>query len=72
MIFNISVVNPNVLATLTSPAEVRGIGITQVVPDPVTAALPVVSEYQSLLKRYGKGAKPSYTSLKNFWRLKFW
>jgi len=28
--------------------------------------LPVVSEYQSLLKRYGKGAKPSYTSFEEF------
>ena len=66
MIFNISVVNPDVLSKLTSITEMRGVGITQVVPDPVTGVVPVVSEYQRILKRFGKGAAPSYTSFEEF------
>ncbi|MES2933585.1 MAG: ABC transporter substrate-binding protein [Pseudomonadota bacterium] len=66
MIFNISVVNPDVLSKLTSITEMRGVGITQVVPDPIAGVMPVVSEYQKILKRFGKGASPSYTSFEEF------
>ena len=66
IIFNISVVNPNNLTKLTSQAEMRGLRITQVVPDPVTDVIPVAKEYRKLLAQYGNGAQPSYTSFEEF------
>ncbi|MBC7498942.1 MAG: ABC transporter substrate-binding protein [Herminiimonas sp.] len=66
IIFNISVVNPAVLAKLVDGPQLRGVRITQVVPDPVSGVLPVAKEYQKILQRFGNGAAPSYTSFEEF------
>lgn len=66
IIFNISVVNPDVLLKLASPEKIRGVRITQVVPDPVSGVTPVAKEYQKILKAFGNGAAPSYTSFEEF------
>ena len=67
MIFNISVVNAQELARIGGSDSVRGVAITQVVPYPFSDVIPVVKEYQALLKQYGpKDAQPSYTSFEEF------
>lgn len=66
IIFNISVVNPTELSKLTGPSDMRGVRITQVVPDPVTGITAVGKEYQQILKRFGNGAAPSFTSFEEF------
>jgi ABC-type branched-subunit amino acid transport system substrate-binding protein len=67
LMFNISVVNAQELARLSGAEIVRGVAITQVVPYPFSDVIPVVKEYQALLKQYGpKDAKPSYTSFEEF------
>ena len=67
LMFNISVVNAQELARISGAETARGVAITQVVPYPFSDVIPVVKEYQALLKQYGpKDAKPSYTSFEEF------
>ena len=65
-IFNVSVVNPKVIASIAGNVDTRGFSIAQVVPDPMSNALPAAREYRALLARYGNGAEPSYTSFEEF------
>ena len=65
-IFNVSVVNPKVIASIAGNVDIRGFSIAQVVPDPMSNALPAAREYRALLARYGNGAEPSYTSFEEF------
>jgi branched-chain amino acid transport system substrate-binding protein len=66
LLFNISVVNAKELTRLVGSETVRGTGISQVMPYPFQAVLPVVKEYQELMKRYAPNAEISYTSLEEF------
>jgi len=46
--------------------KARGIVITQAVPFPFSATLPVVSQYQKLMKQYAPNEPLSYTTLEGF------
>lgn len=65
-LYNISVVNPAEIVRLAGLENARGLGISQVVPYPYQPKLPVVREYQQLLKKYAPGAEVNYTSFEEF------
>lgn len=65
-LFNISVVDPAEIVRLAGLAQAQGLGISQVVPYPYTPTLPVVREYQALLKKHAPGEAPNYTSFEEF------
>lgn len=66
-LFNISVVNAREIVKLIGVDDARGIGITQVMPNPNSFAVPVVREYQAAMKKYAPaGTELSYTSLEEF------
>jgi branched-chain amino acid transport system substrate-binding protein len=65
-LFNISVVDPAELVKLGGIDAVRGLGISQVVPYPYTPLLPVVRDFQALMKRYAPGAQINYTNFEEY------
>ena len=65
-LYNISVVNPAELVKLAGIKNAHGLGISQVVPYPYQPQLPVVREYQALLKTYAPEAEINYTSFEQF------
>lgn len=65
-LYNISVVDPAELVKLTGLKNAHGLGISQVVPYPYRPMLPVVREYQALLKKYAPDAEINYTSFEQF------
>jgi branched-chain amino acid transport system substrate-binding protein len=65
-LYNISVVDPAELVKLAGLRNAHGLGISQVVPYPYRPMLPVVREYQALLKKYAPGAEVNYTSFEQF------
>ncbi|WP_298212893.1 ABC transporter substrate-binding protein [Acidovorax sp.] len=65
-LYNISVANADELVKLAGLKNARGLGISQVVPYPYRPLLPVVREYQSLLKKYAPGAAINYISFEQF------
>lgn len=64
--YNISVVDPAELVKLAGLKNAHGLGISQVVPYPYMANLPVVREYQALLKQYAPKELINYTSFEEF------
>ncbi|WP_424192473.1 ABC transporter substrate-binding protein [Ampullimonas aquatilis] len=44
----------------------QGVGISQVMPFPWSTSVPIVKEYQDMLKKYGKEEAPSYYTLEGF------
>lgn len=65
-LYNISVVDPAELVKLAGLKNAHGLGISQVVPYPFMASLPVVREYQALLKKYAPSELVNYTSFEEF------
>ena len=65
-LYNISVVDPAELVKLAGLKNAHGLGISQVVPYPYMANLPVVREYQALLKKYAPKELVNYTSFEEF------
>ena len=65
-LYNISVVDPAELVKLAGLKNAHGLGISQVVPYPFTPTLPVIREYQDLLRRYAPGQHINYTSFEEF------
>lgn len=65
-LYNISVVDPAELVKLAGLKNVHGLGISQVVPYPFMANLPVVREYQALLQKYAPSELVNYTSFEEF------
>ena len=65
-LYNISVVDPAELVKLAGLKTAHGLGISQVVPYPYRPSLPVVREYQQLLKQYAPQAEINYTSFEQF------
>ena len=62
---NISFIGSEALArTLSEDGE--GVYVTQVVPFPEDASLPVVAEYQAALRRIDSSATPSFVSLEGY------
>jgi branched-chain amino acid transport system substrate-binding protein len=65
-LFGISTLSSAELAKEASPAILQGLGISQVLPFPFSATLPVVSEYQAQMSKYAKGTPYSYSSMEGF------
>jgi ABC-type branched-subunit amino acid transport system substrate-binding protein len=65
-LYNISVVDPVELVKLAGLKNAHGLGISQVVPFPYLPSLPVIREYQALLKKYAPGQHVNYTSFEEF------
>lgn len=65
-LYNISVVDPAELVRLAGLRHAHGLGISQVVPYPYRPLLPVVREYQALMRKYAPDADISYTSFEQF------
>ena len=65
-LYNISVVDPTELVKLAGLKNAHGLGISQVGPYPYRPQLPVVREYQTLLKKYAPDAEVNYTSFEQF------
>ena len=65
-LYNISVVDPAELVKLAGLKNAHGLGISQVVPYPYMPNLPVIREYQELLKKYAPGELVNYTSFEQF------
>ncbi|MEP6825560.1 MAG: ABC transporter substrate-binding protein [Ramlibacter sp.] len=65
-LYNISVVDPAELVKLAGLKNAHGLGISQVVPYPFMPNLPVIREYQELLKKYAPGELVNYTSFEQF------
>ena len=65
-LYNISVVDPAELVKLAGLENVHGLGISQVVPYPFSASMPVVRQYQELLAKYAPGEVVNYTSFEEF------
>lgn len=54
-IYALSFISPQTLADVAGEAKVRGMGISQVVPNPSSATLPVIKDYQDFIhKTFGK------------------
>ena len=65
-LYNISVVDPAEIVKIAGLKNAHGLGISQVVPYPYRPLLPVVREYQALLKKYAPDADINYTSFEQF------
>ena len=65
-LLNISVVDPAELVKLAGLKNAHGLGISQVVPYPYMANLPVIREYQELLKKYAPEQEVNYTNFEEF------
>lgn len=65
-LYNISVVDPAEIVKLAGLKNAHGLGISQVVPFPYQPNLPVVREYQALLKKYAPDEHVNYTSFEQF------
>jgi branched-chain amino acid transport system substrate-binding protein len=65
-LFNISVVDPAELVRLAGIEHARGLGISQVVPYPYQAALPVVREFHQLMQQHAPEAQVNYTNFEEF------
>lgn len=65
-LFNISVVDPAELVKLGGIDNVRGLGISQVVPYPYRLSMPVVREFHAALKKYAPKEEVNYTNFEEF------
>ena len=59
-------VDPAELVKLAGLKNAHGLGISQVVPYPYMANLPVIREYQELLKKYAPEQDVNYTNFEEF------
>jgi ABC-type branched-subunit amino acid transport system substrate-binding protein len=65
-IYLMSIVPPTDVIKTLGEAKARGIVISQAVPFPFSATLPLVDEYQRLMKQYAPGEPLSYSTLEGF------
>ncbi len=65
-LMNVSFVGTSALQASLTSQEASGIGVAQVVPFPWNERLPVVKEYQRLMRRYQGKAHFGFTSLEGF------
>ena len=65
-IYLMSIVPPADLLKTLGDAKARGIVIAQAVPYPYSATLPLVLEYQRLMKQYAPNEPLSFSSLEGF------
>lgn len=57
---------PAEIVRLAGLKNAHGLGISQGVPSPFMPGLPVVREYQALLRKYAPGELVNYTSFEQF------
>lgn len=70
-IYTLSFVTPDVLLAAAGEARIRGIGITQVVPNPNSTVLPLGKDFQTFLKSsYGKGMKANPLNFESYLNLR--
>jgi ABC-type branched-subunit amino acid transport system substrate-binding protein len=65
-LFCISTANVEGLARTVAPPVLQGVGMSQVMPFPYSATLPLVAEYQKLMNTYAKGTPYSYPTMEGF------
>lgn len=65
-LLNISVVDPAELVKLSGIENVRGLGISQVVPYPYQPSLPVVREFHEAMKKYAPDQAVNYTNFEEY------
>jgi branched-chain amino acid transport system substrate-binding protein len=65
-LYMMSVVPPGDVIKVAGEAKARGIVFTQAVPFPFSATLPLVSEYQKLMKEYAPNEPLSFSTLEGF------
>jgi branched-chain amino acid transport system substrate-binding protein len=65
-LFNISVVDPAELVKEGGLENVRGLGISQVVPYPYRRSMPVVREFHETLKKYAPKEEVNYTNFEEY------
>jgi len=65
-LYGVSVIDPQLILKIAGDSNVRGMGISQVVPYPFQPGLSVVREYLQLLQKYAPDASASYTSFEEF------
>jgi len=66
-IYTLSFVTAKPLAEIAGEARVRGIGISQVVPNPNSATMPLIKDFQTFIaSRYCKGVVPSPVALEAY------
>ncbi len=65
-LYLLSIVPPQDLVKAIGEQQARGIVISQVVPYPFSATLPLVAEYQKLMKQYAPNEPLSFSSLEGF------
>ncbi|MBL0726535.1 ABC transporter substrate-binding protein [Piscinibacter sp. HJYY11] len=65
-LFNISVVDPAELVKLGGIENVKGLGISQVVPYPYRQTIPVVREFHEAMKKYAPKDEVNYTNFEEF------
>ncbi|WP_374668612.1 ABC transporter substrate-binding protein [Ramlibacter sp.] len=66
MLLNISVVDPAEIVKLAGLKNAHGLGISQVVPYPFMANIPIIREYHELMRKYAPDETISYTSFEEF------
>ncbi len=65
-LYLLSIVPPQDLVKAVGEQKARGIVISQVVPYPFSATLPLVGEYQKMMKQYAPDEPLSFASLEGF------
>jgi branched-chain amino acid transport system substrate-binding protein len=66
-LYALSFVTPKLLAAAAGEAKIRGIGISQVVPNPNGTAMPLIKDFQALVNSpFGKGITPSPVALEGY------
>lgn len=66
-LYALSFVTPKMLADIAGEAKIRGIGISQVVPNPNSAVLPLIKDFQALINSpFGKGIVASPVALEGY------
>jgi len=65
-LFSISVVNFKELLVNAGADHARGVGISQVMPYPYSARVPVVREFQAMMAKYQPDKVISYASIESF------
>lgn len=70
-IFTLSFVTPTLLAAIAGESRARGVGITQVVPNPNSTSLPLMKDFQTFLKSpHGQGIQPSAVAAESYLNLR--
>jgi len=65
-LYNVSVVDPGEVIKIAGLKNAHGFGISQVVPYPYLANMPVTREYQALLSKYAADQQVTYASFEAF------